>query len=769
MKPNRASSAGVAPAALALGLLWAGGCAPRRAEPPPPTIVLISIDTLRADRLAAWGRSRSEAGGGPATPAIDRLVRDGVLFERAWSPCPLTLPAHVSLLSGLDPPRHGVRDNVGFPVSAADRFDASWLPAAARSAGYSTAAFVSAFVLRGDTGLAHGFDRFDAPTGEGGGEALDLAQRPGSVTFAAARRWLDESTGPRLLFVHLYEPHAPYAPPEPYRAVGEDPYDGEIAAADAAVGELLAELDRAGLYDAAAIVLLSDHGEGLGDHGERQHGVFLYESTLHVPLVVKLPGRARAGERVADPVGLVDVAPTLLRLLGRPVPEGLDGRDLLVDRDPARGLYAESWYSRFHFGWSPLHAWIESDWYLIEGPRPQLFDARIDRAQQHDLLPARRTERARMLRLLEPRQRDPAPPADVDAQTARSLAALGYLAAAGGSDGADVDPRTRRALLANWEQALDDYWAGRHDRAAAELQALVAAEPRMLDAWGFLARLLDRMGRDEEALVAWRQVLALSGGRPATAGLVAERLVELGQFDEALALAAALDAGEPVRALEIRAGIDLSRGEAEAARARVRAAVAAGVVSEPLVRRFAFEQLAAGDAAGAVAWLVRLAGEAVEESTRIVHSLALAESGRGAEAEALLAATRAASPDESGFLGTLGTVLLDLGRTERAEVALRESTRLRPDRVATWNALGVAQLRLGRLEAARESWQRAAALDPASPDAWWNLAAVAVRLGDATGAQAALEAWRPLVPEAHRAAADRAAEQLLARLPTALR
>ena len=236
---------------------------------------------------------------------------------------PLTLPSHVSILTGELPPVHKVRDNAGYPFESAKH---PYLPRLLKQAGYETGAAISAFVLRPDTGLADGFDLYDGELRPELGDTIDSVQRPGGETLQAALPWIRERAGrPFFFFLHLYEPHAPYEAPEPFASRYPDPYDGEVAAADAVVGDLVAELKRLGIYDRATVVLLSDHGEGLGDHGEGQHGIFLYRETLQVPLLVKLPGGKRGGERIAAPAQLADVTPTLLSLAGLEVPRELPG------------------------------------------------------------------------------------------------------------------------------------------------------------------------------------------------------------------------------------------------------------------------------------------------------------------------------------------------------------------------------------------------------------------------------------------------------------
>lgn len=249
-----------------------------------PSVVIISVDTLRADHLPAYGYK------GVATPALDSLRRDAMLFENAYSHVPLTLPSHASLLTGLLPYQNGVRDNLGFRLDHSHPTLATLL----KARGYATGAAVSSFALRREGGLAAGFDLYDDQFAQGSAD-----ERPGSETSAKLEAWSDSVAvrgKPLFLFLHIYEPHTPYSPPEPFRTqYASRPYDGEIAAADAAVGGFLDYLRRHSLYESSLIVFLSDHGEGLNDHGEEEHGVFLYREAIHVPMMVKLPGHRDTG------------------------------------------------------------------------------------------------------------------------------------------------------------------------------------------------------------------------------------------------------------------------------------------------------------------------------------------------------------------------------------------------------------------------------------------------------------------------------------------
>jgi arylsulfatase A-like enzyme len=364
------------------------------AELPEGTpVILISIDTLRADHLPAYGYQ------GVETPHLDELRRDGVLFTNAYTPTPLTFPAHSSLLTGLLPAAHGVRDNVGYTL---DREKISsgelpFLPQILKEKGYATGGAVSAYVLQGKHGLRTGFDFYEDAVELRANRGLGGLQRAGGETLKASLDWLrGAAEKPFFYFFHIYEPHTPYTPPEQFASrYAASPYDGEIAAADAIIGELIAELKRLDAYDRALVILVSDHGEGLGDHGEEEHGVLLYREAIHVPLLLKLPDGRLAGATADAPVELTDVVPTVLSLLGLPKPGSVRGTSLLAALEPsssppsdtpARRAYSETFYPRLHFGWSDLASLIDARWHYIEGPDPELYDIVADPRETRNLL-----------------------------------------------------------------------------------------------------------------------------------------------------------------------------------------------------------------------------------------------------------------------------------------------------------------------------------------------------------------------------------------------
>ena len=416
-------------AAVLAGFWW-------RARPSRPlNVVIITLDTTRADRLPVYGFM------GTSMPALERLAGEGVVFDQATSVAPLTLPAHTSLFTGLFPPGHGVRDNADEALAARH----TTLAAVLHDRGFQTGAFVGSIVLGPERGLAAGFDRYsgvgsarspaeDASLGPAG---IRGRQRRADEVVTDAVRWLDSVAGSRFfLWTHLYDPHRLYNPPEPYRSTFSDPYLGEIAFADSQIGRLLDALDARRLMGRTIVIVTADHGESLGDHGEQAHGVFIYESVLRVPLIIRTP--AVSPRRIGGVVRLTDVMPTVLDLLGIPAPrmDGVSLVDLLTGRRSTLDLeaYSESEYPR-RLGWSPLRALRDGRFKLIDAPRPELYDLDRDPFEERNVYAERQTTAAAMIQRLQVLARSHSPtgslspekPAVLPSQLTEDLAALGYV------------------------------------------------------------------------------------------------------------------------------------------------------------------------------------------------------------------------------------------------------------------------------------------------------------------------------------------------------
>jgi len=437
-----------------------------------PNVLLVSIDTLRADRLGCYGRK------GASTPTMDRLAAEGVLFEHASSAVPITLASHATLLTGLLPDRHGVRDNGSFRLPATIRTLAETF----HDAGYRTGAVIGAAPLERSGGLARGFDTYDdrLPSMGFGGEA-SRAERDGSAVVAAARAWAEEAEPgrPDFLFVHFYDPHSPY---QQALAPGSPPtYEGEVAYVDRRLGELLADLERREGWRDALVVVTADHGESLGEHGEATHCIFVYESTLHVPLLARWRGRL-APARVPGPVSLADVAPTVAALAGLPPLGPVDGVDLLPGRVPRAGadrqIRFESQFGALRFGWAPLAGVRRGRWKYVDAPRPELYDLDADPGETTDRIaeaPGPAAELARLLKARSVTTPDAAAAPSQEAQQA--LRALGYLSGPTTRPLASpADPKDRIAAYERFQDAHVELLAGRHARA---LELMREIEPEL--------------------------------------------------------------------------------------------------------------------------------------------------------------------------------------------------------------------------------------------------------------------------------------------------
>ena len=570
------------------------GCQRENAAAPSPAdapVIIISIDTLRADRLPAYGYEKIE------TPHIDALRRDGILFRNAYAHVPLTLPSHASILTGLLPTTHGVRNNLGYTLDASRH---RTLPALLKERGYATGAAVSAFVLRASTGIADGFDFFDdAIPARGGGAAGNLS-RPGAVTLDAARKWLAGRGGKPLFFMfHIFEPHAPYEPVEPFKSRYADAYDGEVAAADDLVGQFVAALKEEGIYDRAIVILLADHGEGLNQHGEPEHGIFLYREVIQVPLIVKLPAAQRAGETVERPVGLADVTPTVASLVGI---DGVqfDGRSLLDDVVEPAPVYAESYYGRIHLGWSELRSLVDERFHFIEAPRPELYDVRNDPGETVNVIERERRQYARLRSRLAEMEKEFAAPASISEEDAGKLAALGYLGSTRAAPAGPLpDPKDRIHELGAIVEAQRLAAEGRTTDAVAALEKLLSESPGSTDARIQLAQLLEADGRLEDAAGHYKKVLTaapeLAGEVGGTMGSL---LLKLGRHEEAVAHARLAEKSNRPGMHLLLAQIELARGNLPRAAQEAQAAAAFGtarhdarlLLAQVLVRQGEFEK-----------------------------------------------------------------------------------------------------------------------------------------------------------------------------------
>ncbi len=533
MRPSLAAAA----ALLVSGLLLLGsGCGERGVDHGSDRggpVILISIDTLRADHLPIYGAT------GVKTPTLDALAADSIVFDEAWSQVPLTFPSHASVLTGRLPADDGVRNNLGY------RFDPAMpsIPTLLSAHGYQTGAAVSAYVLRGATGLAGAFDHYDDEMERSEGAAVGDIQRHGDATIRAATDWMDSHSGqPFFLFVHLFEPHAPYEPPEPFRTeYASSPYDGEIAAADHDLAALIDDLRQKNLYDDATIIFMSDHGEGLGDHGESQHGIFLYREAIHVPLFLKLPRNEMAGRRISTPVALTDILPTVASIAGIAIDDpkviGTSLVEIARGATPDRKIFSETMYPRIHLGWSDLASLVDDRFHYIEAPTPELYDESSDPAETQNVLADNRRVYAAMKKEMATHDRSLTAPTDIDPEDLAKLTALGYLGGTHSTKAGEnlPDPKDHIADLERYMAASTLVREDRAGEAIGTLQEITRNNPAFADAWTVLAKAYQQTGQLEQAVDAYQKTIeAAPMLAPGTALSLAEVLLDLNRYDDAL-------------------------------------------------------------------------------------------------------------------------------------------------------------------------------------------------------------------------------------------
>lgn len=473
-----------------------------------PPVVLITLDTTRADALGCLG-----AGSPSSTPALDRLASQGILFERAYTVAPQTQPAHASMLTGLYPPRHGLRQNGGERLADS----ASTLAEVARERGYQTAAFLGSSVLDRAAGLARGFDVYDCPSGEG------LDGLAGRAVVERGIRWLERAgrdSRPIFLWVHLFDPHFPYSAARVGMEEGSrEAYLADVAEMDGAVALLVEALEDAALLEQAVVLVVGDHGESLGEHGEQTHGAFCYDATLRVPMILRLPGGRRSGERSRATVSVVDVFSTLARAMGERLPQDSAGLDL-ADADPPneRGVYFESILGYHNYGWSPIAGWIDGAGKYIHTSRPEFFRLDADPEEAHDRSPEiADLERylAGVAGVITTSASRAGAAAASDRTIVAGLQALGY---AGGSASPDLPPlaewsglpvpATRVHERAATLEASALVRHGRFDVARPRLEALVRANRRNLQAVEELAEVYLQLGEPDFAIEQLERLLS---------------------------------------------------------------------------------------------------------------------------------------------------------------------------------------------------------------------------------------------------------------------
>jgi choline-sulfatase len=683
----------LAGAALLARLMWPQPAPTAAIGASPLNILLVTLDTTRADHLGAYGFARAR------TRHLDQLAAEGVRFDRAFSPAPITLPAHASILTGRYPFDHGVRNNGNFYLG--ERVDT--LATRLRARGYRTAAFVSSFILDRRYGLSRGFDVYDDRMEGAQQQVVQLeAERRGDRTSIALLSWLDgharEGAGaPFFAWLHLYDPHEPYRPPPPFReAFLDSPYDGEIAFDDAIVAAVLDRLGRLGLRDRTLVAVMGDHGESLGDHGEETHSMFVYDAALRVPFILWRPGLLPSGAVVREPVRLTDVAPTLLDLAGAPPLDAKDGRSLVPvvlgrPSGPPPLVYAETLLPQFYMNWAPLRSVRDDRWKLIDAPRPELYDLAEDPAETRNRY-AERPQAVqglrRQLEALTGGGEGAMASGTMDREALEKLAALGYV-------GAGVQPAARAGeSLADPKEMIGVFNRLRlansavRDRRFAEalpiLRDVLARDPRNAFAQLVLGSAHMGMGDYRAAMSQYRRYLELV---PTSAYAhhwlsicairLGDRATALGEADAALALDPRFS-----DARIMKGGILASRGDYAAALSELHAAAAA---------------------------------DPAKPAIRLDLAKVLVEAGRAEEARAEYEAALRVQPDFAPALTGLGALLAAGGRLEQAEAALRRAIEVDPANLPARLNLASVYLRQGHGADARAEYEKVLGSSAATP------------------------------------------------------
>jgi arylsulfatase A-like enzyme/Flp pilus assembly protein TadD len=652
----------------------AGGPETSASESVRPDVLLVTIDTLRADSLGFAGNRKIE------TPVLDRLAAQGMVYRNAHAHNVVTLPSHANVLTGLLPYQHGIRDNTGFRLDPTSPTLATLL----KAKGYATAAFVGAFPVDSRFGLSRGFDVYDDRYPRGLSRLdFEMPERPASEVVPAALAWWNEKrTEPRFLWVHLYDPHAPYRPPPPFaERYRSNEYLGEVAATDAALAPLLDPF-TSGAANPALVIVTSDHGEALGDHGEETHGLFAYEATLHVPLVVWFRGKVSPGSS-AEPVRHIDIAPTVLAAAGVEKPAELHGSSLLEKPPAPRETYFEAFSTALNRGWAPLRGVIGEGKKFVDLPVPELYDLAQDPAEKSNLAVAQSDVVRRLARVLPAESalghaRRP----DASAEEVAKLRSLGYIsgsAAVKAQYSVADDPKNLVSIDRQLHECVDLYQRGKLGEAIALGRAVLRERPGMEAGYENLGFLLRRADRTEEALRVYRD------------------------------------------------------------------AVERDVAGEELRSHYALALSESGRSNEAIAVLRPLASSTDPETWNAL-GIVLSDAGRSAEAAKAFERALAQDPGFVEAVQNQGIVRLRADDLAGARDLFRKALAQDDKLPRAWNGLGVALARLGDERGAIEAWDRAVALDPGLYDALFNIGLTAGKNGMRREARAALERFVATAP-----------------------
>ncbi|HSL17054.1 MAG TPA: tetratricopeptide repeat protein [Methylomirabilota bacterium] len=697
---------------------------------PGASVVMVTLDTTRADRLGCYG---STAG---LTPFLDSLAERGVLFEKAQSVQPVTLPAHTSMMTGLYPIEHEVRNNGMFVLG--DEFET--LAEVFSEHGYATGAFISAQVLVARYGLDQGFDVYDDDLSQSRrlGQSV-VPSRRGNVTLEAAKTWLATvpQDKPVFLWLHLYDPHAPYDPPGPFRTrFPHDPYGGEIAFVDSLVADLVATLDESGRLDETVLTVLGDHGEGLGEHGEATHGFLIHQPTIHVPWILTTPATDKP-IRVSTPVSIVDLSPLLTSLVELPTPNASRSDGLLPfgrSENSDRAIYFETMLPMYQYGWSELRGVRVGRWELHAGTRKELFDVQADPRQLTDIADAEPLElentSSRLAEFVDAdRNLNTEAAIDLPPAERQALEALGYIANTSPARRDPPDPRDLVAGHVQVERAQYHLAAGQYEDALTSLDVMLERDPENLAALSLKGNVYIATGDLDRAEDTFRRCLEID---PANSDVVVglsrveamrgrhERVIELARVGRGTRSPFGI-----FDAIEAQALVAL--GREEEADALLAAALAEKPDDEDILSSYAERLIRKGeDTEAEVALKKAVAKSPFHKRARRMLGELLQKNGRPQEAVEVYEEMLRIQPADAEVHFAIGSILLN-SDPNAALPYLEEACRLAPSRVFFLTSLGIAYLRDGRMSEAEATLQRAIALSPDDPGVRNNLGIVLVQ------------------------------------------
>ncbi len=666
-------------------------------------LLVITLDTMRADRIGAYGYEKAE------TPHLDDLARKGIMFENCYTPVPLTLPAHCSIFSGRYPLGHRVRDNGTFFLSESETTLAEMM----RDSGYDTYAVISSFVLLSKFGLDQGFSAYDDSLDTGELLRNFYSEITADMVYQKFNQWLDKKDHQKFFaWVHFYDPHAPYTPPNPYRR-GEslsDLYDGEVAFMDVYVGKIIEDLREKDLLESTLVIVVGDHGEAFGEHREFGHSVFCYEENLRVPLIFYNPNLFPQGGAIKSRVNLIDIVPSVLEMFGLDIPSGIQGKSFVPvmgnrEGKEKRAFYVESMYGKESMGWAPLTGIIDGVHKYISLPEPELYDLSADPQEKNNLF-SQKTETARSLdenlksMVMEYSVTGGDSRRELTDEDRRRLESLGYISSFSGRQGDVLDPKEGILLQERFNEVNNEIERGNLDQAEAELKNLAARnqEIKMPQYYELLAKVYGMKSDPQEEISIWKEAVEVFPRNSQFKVTLGFKLFQLGRLEEAEQLA--------------RQIMDTDDNSSQGS-------ILLGSIEE---KRQNFKEALEH---------FEKASNLEPNNVQLKISLARSLAGVGQQERAwsicreiLDDETIAGIQKNAVVLSSVGILLTEMDRFDQALQALRQASSLDESNPQTWNYLGVIYYRKNDFDQALRAYQKAVELDPGFASALNNLGAL---------------------------------------------